>query len=119
MAGRPVEVQYYYRIKWGFHEEFIELFKKNHYPVLKAQVESGRLLEIRSYTPKFHGDGRADWNFLSVLVFRDWEAMATSSDPEIAKRLYPDQETFRREERRRFELIEAHWDVPLKPVSME
>jgi len=119
MAGKPIEVAYYYRIKWGHHEEFIELFKKNHYPILKAQIETGRILEIRTYTPKFHGDGRSDWNFLNVLVFRDWEALATSSDKEISKRLYPDQETFLREERRRFELVEAHWDVPLKEVAME
>jgi hypothetical protein len=48
MAGKPIEVAYYYRIKWGYHEEFIELFKKNHYPVLKAQIETGRILEIRT-----------------------------------------------------------------------
>jgi hypothetical protein len=119
MAGKPIKVAYYYRIKWGYHEEFIELFKKNHYPVLKAQVETGRILEIHVYTPKFHGDGRSDWNFLNVLVFRDWEALAKSTDKEISKRLYPDQETFLREERRRFELVEAHWDVPLKEVAME
>ncbi|HXK59576.1 MAG TPA: hypothetical protein PLP42_06720 [Acidobacteriota bacterium] len=119
MAGKPIEVAYYYRIKWGHHDEFIELFKKNHYPVLKAQIETGRILEIRTYTPKFHGDGRSDWNFLSVLVYRDWEALAASTDPEIVKRLYPDQETFKREEQRRFELVEAHWDVPLKEVPME
>ena len=30
------------------------------------------------------------------------------------ERLYPDQATFRAEERRRFELLEAHWDVVLE-----
>ena len=119
MAGKPITVEYYYKIKWGYQDEFIELFKKNHYPVLKAQLETGRLLEIRAYTPKFHGDGKADWHFLSILVFKDWEAMGASKEEDLVRRLYPDQETFRREEQRRFELIEAHWDVPLKEVPME
>jgi hypothetical protein len=37
---------------------------------------------------------------------------------EIAARLYPDQVAFGAEERRRFELLEAHWDVPLEEVPL-
>ena len=40
-----------------------------------------------------------------------------SPDEAIAKRLYPDQETFRKEEARRFEILDAHWDVPLVEVE--
>ena len=32
--------------------------------------------------------------------------------------MYPDQATFRKEERRRFELLVAHWDVPLNAVDL-
>lgn len=36
------------------------------------------------------------------------------------QKLYPDQVTLRKkEERRRFELLEAHWDVPLAPADVE
>jgi hypothetical protein len=118
-AGKPVRVGYYYKIKWGYQDEFIRLFKKNHYPVLKAQKESGRLLEILAYEPRFHGDGKSDWTFLSVLVFRDWQALNESQEKDIIKKMFPDQETFQREEQRRFELMEAHWDVPLRELSME
>ena len=38
---RPFVVEYYYKAKWGHADEFIRLFKKNHYPVLKKQVETG------------------------------------------------------------------------------
>ena len=27
-------VWYFYRVKWGHQEEFVDLFQKNHYPVL-------------------------------------------------------------------------------------
>jgi hypothetical protein len=118
-AGKPVRVGYYYKIKWGYQDEFLHLFKKNHYPVLKAQKESGRLLEILAYEPRFHGDGKSDWTFLSVLVFRDWQALSESQEKEIIKKMFPDQETFQREEQRRFELMEAHWDVPLRELSMD
>ena len=39
--------------------------------------------------------------------------MEAHHDADIKLRLYPDQERFRAEERRRFELLDAHWDVPL------
>jgi hypothetical protein len=114
-TAQPVSVAYYYKIKWGFHDEFLELFKKNHYPVLQAQITSGRYLRVETYVPKFHGDGCADWHFMTLIVYRDWQAVWESSkEKQFIKDLYPDQETFKREEQRRFELIEAHWDVPLK-----
>ena len=116
----PVTVEYYYRIKWGYQEEFIDLFRKNHYPVLMEQVKMGRLLKVQAFEPRFHGDGRGDWTFMSILVFKDWQAFGDGGGTaEIVKRLYPDQKTFKREEQRRFEIVDAHWDVPLKPIVME
>ncbi|MEP7343595.1 MAG: hypothetical protein ABI977_38095, partial [Acidobacteriota bacterium] len=32
---QPYVVEYYYKAKWGFADEFLTLFKKNHLPVLK------------------------------------------------------------------------------------
>jgi len=116
----PVTVAYFYKVKWGYQNEFLELYKKNHYPVLEAMVKSGRLVEVQTWTPRFHGDGRSDWTFMSVLIFTSWGAMADNSEEQkIIKNLFPDQERFQREEQRRFEILEAHWDVPLREASMK
>jgi hypothetical protein len=40
--------------------------------------------------------------------------MEEHSDPAVVARLYPDAGKLAREERRRFELVEAHWDTPLQ-----
>ena len=109
-----ITVAYYYRVRWGAVGEFIQLFERNHWPILRAQLEDGRFLAVRAATPRFHGDGRADWNFLVTITYRDWAAMEAHSEAEIAARLFPDQERYQAEERRRFELLEAHWDVPLE-----
>ena len=116
MAG-PVTVLYFYKTRWGAHDEFVALFERNHLPVLKAQVDEGRLLEVRRYVPRFHGEGRADWDVLVTITYRDFAALEGHAESEIAKRLFPDQERYRAEERRRFELLEAHWDVPLDERS--
>jgi hypothetical protein len=111
---------YFYRVKWGFQDEFVDLFQKNHHPVLKDQIKTGRIVSVKTYVPTYHGDGRADWTFAVAITFRDTAAMTgPSGEDEIVRRLYPDQTTFRREEQRRFELLEAHWDVPLNELDLD
>lgn len=120
-AGGKVErtVWYFYKVRWGFQDEFIALFRKNHYPVLKAQIPA-RIVSVRTFVPTYHGDGRADWTFAVAITFKDTAAMtAPSNEAEIVKKLFPDQATFRKEEQRRFEILEAHWDVPLNELSMD
>ena len=116
---KPVTAAYYYKVRWGFQQEFERLFFKNHYPVLKDQMgPGGRIKSVSVYRPSFHGEGRADWTFLVVITFSSWSALGgPSPDEAIAKRLYPDQETFKKEEARRFEILDAHWDVPLAEVE--
>jgi hypothetical protein len=112
-------VWYFYRVQWGHQDEFVELFKKNHYPVLKAQM-GDRLVGFKAYVPQFHGDGRADWTFATELVFKsDEKFYGPSGEQAIVQRLYQDLAKFRQEESRRFQILDAHWDVPLREIPME
>ena len=43
---QPYTVEYYYKVQWGHQQEFQDLFLKNHYPLLKKVVESGRMLSV-------------------------------------------------------------------------
>ena len=109
---------YFYRVKWGHQDEFVGLFQKNHYPVLREQMKTGRITGVRTYVPTYHGDGRADWTFLVVITFANMNAfVGPNQEAAIQKKLYPDQDTFRKEEQRRFEILDAHWDVPLVVVT--
>ena len=115
-AGRAT--WYFYKVKWGFQDEFLDLFQRNHYPVLKARLDAGHYASVRTFAPTYHGDGRADWTFAVELVERAGST-GTPTEQEIIKKLYPDIAKFRKEEQRRFELLEAHWDVPLNVVDFE
>src|ERR1700674_5429906 len=59
---QPFVIEYYYKAKWGHAEEFLALFKKNHYPVLKKEIELGRMLKASMTVPRYHTteDGRGD-----------------------------------------------------------
>jgi hypothetical protein len=107
---------YFYTVKWGFQNEFLDLFQRNHYPVLKAQLDAGVYTRVRTFVPENHGDGRADWTFAVELV-RAAKPPAFDEAAALLK-LFPDQMKFQNEERRRFELLVAHWDVPLNVVDM-
>src|SRR5438445_7225333 len=112
-------VWYFYRVKWGFQDEFQTLFTRNHLPVLREEMKSGRVVSVKTYVPTYHGDGRADWTFAVVITFKDVAAfVGASGDEEIQRRLYPDRAKFLKEEQRRFEILDAHWDVPLNELDL-
>jgi hypothetical protein len=53
-SDKPFIVEYYYKTKWGHAEEFLKLFKKNHYPLLKKEVELGRMTKVWVDQPRYH-----------------------------------------------------------------
>jgi uncharacterized protein CbrC (UPF0167 family) len=111
---------FFYKVKWGHQEEFVDLFQKNHYPVLKEEIKAGRMTSVRTFVPTYHGDGRADWTFAVAITFKDTAAMmGPSGEEEIVRRLYPNHAQFLKEEQRRFEILDAHWDVPLNEVNID
>ena len=116
---KPFVVEYYYKVKWGYTDEFITLFKKNHFPLLKKQVEMGRLLAVSAVAPRYHSTEDGRWDYRVTIVFKS-AAVANDGFDEKAliKQLYPDQVTYKREEQRRFEILDAHWDLPIKDVDL-
>jgi len=113
-------VDYYYKARWGYADEFIQLFKKNHWPALKKQIETGRIVSVTAVRPRYHATEDGRWDYRVTIVFKN---LAAAHDPgaeeAIIKQLFPDQVTFRREEQRRFEILIAHWDVPLVSVALD
>ena len=118
-SDKPFVVEYYYKTKWGHADEFLKLFKKNHYPVLKKEIELGRILEVHGTQPRLHGTEDGRWDYRITIVFKNASIANDSFDSSgIIKQLYPDQETYKKEEQRRFEILEGHWDLPIKEVDL-
>jgi len=116
---QPYTVEYYYKVQWGHQQEFQQLFLKNHYPLLKKNIESGRVLSVKIETPANHMTEESRWDYRVTLTFKN-STMATTTNPDepaMIKQLWPDQPTFTREEQRRFEILLAHWDLPVTDVT--
>ncbi len=119
-ADKPYVVEYYYKTKWGYADEFIRLFKKNHYPVLKKQIEMGRILSVSATKPRLHATEDGRWDYRVTIVFRNVQVTDDGFDEAaLATSLFPDQETFKKEEQRRFEILLGHWDVPVDAVKID
>src|SRR6476661_10034239 len=117
-AGEPKTVWFFYTVKWGGQDEFLDLFQRNHYPILKAMEKAGLYLSVKTYVPENHGDGRADWTFAVELV-EPAKRPTSPTEEEIVAKLFPDRATLLKEEQRRFELLVAHWDVPLNRINLD
>jgi len=70
-SGKPFVVEYYYKAKWGHAEEFLTLFKKNHYPLLKKQVEMGRMVKVWVDQPRYHTTEDGRWDYRVTIVFKN------------------------------------------------
>jgi hypothetical protein len=119
-TGKPFTVEYYYKAKWGHADEFLQLFKKNHYPLLKKEVEMGRMLKVWMDQPHYHSTEDGRWDYRVTIVFKNSSvANEPFEEDSLKKQLWPDQATYIKEEQRRFEILDAHWDVPIKNVELD
>jgi hypothetical protein len=113
-------VENYYRAKWGYADEFISLWKKNHYPLLKKAVEKGDIISVTGEKPRQHLSEESRWDYRVTIVFKNSKAAFDTNLTEPYKKvLYPDLDKLKRDEQHRFEILIAHWDVEVQPVDIE
>jgi hypothetical protein len=118
-ADQPYTMEYYYKVQWGHQQEFLQLFLKNHYPLLQKIVQTGRMISVKIEEPANHMTEEGRWDYRVTIRFKN-STMATTSNPDeerFIKELWPDQVTYEREEQRRFEILLAHWDLPVTDIT--
>jgi hypothetical protein len=105
-------IESYYRVKWGYADEFIKLWKTNHYPLLKKAQANGDVISIKAESPRFHSGEETRWDFRVTVTFKNVEkAFDEDLVTPYKKQLFPDLEALGRSEQHRFELLLAHWDI--------
>ena len=118
-ADQPYTVEYYYKVQWGHQQEFLDLFLKNHYPLLQKIVTTGRMLSVKIEAPAYHTTEDGRWDYRVTIRFKN-STVATTANPDeeaMIKELWPDQAKYKQEEQRRFEILAAHWDLPVTEIT--
>jgi hypothetical protein len=118
-ADQPYTVEYYYKVQWGHQQEFLELFLKNHYPLLKKIQSTGRMIAVKIESPAYHTTEDGRWDYRVTITFKN-STVATTANPDEEgqiKQLWPDQDKYKQEEQRRFEILLSHWDLPVTNIT--
>ncbi|MFI5185852.1 MAG: hypothetical protein ACHQF0_03960 [Chitinophagales bacterium] len=119
-TDEPFTIENYCKVKWGYADEFIDLWKTNHYPLLKKAQEKGDIISVKAEKPKLHSGEDTRWDFKVTLVFKNAEL---AFDPNLTtpykQQLYPDLAKLTKDEQHRFELLIAHWDVMIDTVELK
>ena len=117
--GQPYTIEYYYKCQWGHQQEFLDLFLRNHWPLLKKIQATGRILSLKIESPAYHTTEDGRWDYRVTIVYKN-STVATSSNPDeeaFISQLWPDQEKYKKEEQRRFEILAGHWDLPITDIT--
>src|SRR5271157_1610937 len=80
-ADQPYTMEYYYKVQWGHQQEFLQLFLKNHYPLLMRMVESGRMLSVKIEQPSNHMTEESRWDYRVTIRFKN-STLATTANPD-------------------------------------
>ena len=112
-------IENYYKVKWGYADEFINLWKVNHYPLLKKAIDKGDIISVEAEKPKLHSGEDTRFDFKVTIVFKNEKlAFDPNLTKQYEKQLYPDLEKLKKDEQHRFELLISHWDVMIEKIEL-
>jgi hypothetical protein len=112
---KPYLVEWVYKVKWGYADEFWQLFKKYQIATLNREKELGYVTSYTVYRPGLHAGEDSRWEYRIVITYKNISSSGHGS--EVEKQLFPDQAAMKREENRRWELTEAHYDLPIHTID--
>ena len=119
VAGRadpdkPVVSVSYYKVPPGRQDDWLALYKKYHYPIMKYQIDHGYALSEKIYTRTTHAVSPS-WDFLIVITTPapGKGPKSTLTRAELIRSLFPDIDDYVKGEKARWALTVEHWDDAL------
>jgi hypothetical protein len=116
-APKPETVEWVYRIRYGYHDEWWRIFRKYQIAILERQKQLGYVKDFTIWAPSLHTSEDSRWDYRVVITRASHDAPPGQSESEVGRQLFPDQEAFHRDENRRWELTTNHWDLPIHQVD--
>jgi hypothetical protein len=108
-------VEWMYKVKYGFIDEWWDLFRKYEIPALDRAKEMGVVLDYKIFRPQQHMDETGRWDYRVEITYRDFASQGQMGG--IMSTLFPDAATRKREEQKRWEWTANHWDLPIYQVD--
>ena len=117
-ANTPVTMAVYYRVPPGKRHDWLDLYRKYHYPVMQQFVKDGILRSVTIYQRRFRAESPA-WDYEVILVWRDWNAIEEGhiKEPGVIRSMYSDLKEYENADQKRFELQTDVWIDILEEVK--
>ena len=96
--SKPETVEWVYRVRYGFEDEWFQIFRKYQLAILERQKQLGYVLDYTVWAPSLHTSEEARWDYRVVIIRESHEAPPGQSEAEVGKQLFPDQAAFKRDE---------------------
>lgn len=113
--SKPYEVEWVYRIKYGFQDEWWRIFQKYQIAILDREKQLGYVLDYTVTRPGLHVSEDSRWDYRVVIDYPNPDA--ATHEEEVTRALFPDSATRKAEENRRWELTLNHWDLPIHQID--
>jgi len=110
----------YYKLPPGRQDEWLALYKKYHFPIMKYEIEHGQVISEKIFASGSHSI-QPSWDIAIVIV---GPAPGAKKAPEktraeIIRSLFPDLADYVKGEKQRWALTLEHWDEKLVELDLD
>ena len=114
-VAKPYQVEWVYRVRYGFQNEWWRLFQKYQIAELDEEKRRGFVRGYAVFRPSLHMSEDSRWDYRIVITYNGYDG--STHEGEVEKALFSDVATRKREEDRRWELTVNHWDLPVHEID--
>jgi hypothetical protein len=110
----------FYKLPPGRQDEWLALYKKSHFPLMKWELENGEIISETVYTRAVH-ELSPSWDIAIMIIL---PPAGQRKKPELTRaqlmrKIYPDLDEYVKEEKQRWALTLEHWDERWVEVDIE
>lgn len=118
--GKPQVYVDFYKLPLGQQDEWLVLYKKYHYPIMRYQLEHGQMISEKIYTRSVH-ELSPSWDIAIVLVLppAGQGKRAELTRAQMIRKLFPDIDDYAKGEQHRWALTLAQWTEIWTEVDIE
>jgi hypothetical protein len=109
------QVEWVYRIKYGYQEEWWKIFQKYQIAILDREQQLGYVTRYIVQRPGLHTSEDSRWDYRIIITYPNQGGATHES--EVEHQLFQDRAQLAREEQRRWELTINHWDLPIHEID--
>ena len=111
-APPPYKVEWVYKVKYGFQDEWWKIFQKYQIAILDREKQLGYVTDYVVYRPGLHTSEDFRWDYRIEITYPNYAG--STHEGEVERTLFPDQAAEAKEDQRRWELTLNHWDLPIR-----